>query len=129
MPDKEKQVVFCLSQYPDGTPLVILGITRASFNEMLKDKTSESDFTQMGVPVRMLMFARETRGQIMETITMVQKLKQPNAALDIDYNKDMRTPKICAHVLTPGVLCGKTQLRTPSGTLICPDGHMEEPQG
>src|SRR5580658_3459630 len=43
MPDKEKQVVFCLSQYPDGTPLVILGITRASFNEMLKDKTSEFD--------------------------------------------------------------------------------------
>lgn len=64
MSDREKQVVIAASTGIDGVPLVVLGMSKAGFEySKIGNDCHQFDLTKVGIPVRLIMFTRETHDE------------------------------------------------------------------
>lgn len=50
------QMVFAVGNEPDGSPIVIFGVTEAAWNYMREGKTHNFDLTRLGLPFKVMCF-------------------------------------------------------------------------
>lgn len=67
-PSIEEKMIFMMGQTGDGMPLIVFGVTRASFEYMADGKTHKFDFSKMGMPFRMMAFGCEDHAAGMKMI-------------------------------------------------------------
>ena len=61
--------IFAIAYEPDGSPLVIIGLSRATVDHLLSgDHFISLDLTRAGVPIKIMAFARETAAECLDMI-------------------------------------------------------------
>jgi hypothetical protein len=68
---RENQVVFLKGKTPDGTPMIVLGVTREAWVYMKDGKTHTFDLTKAGLPMRLVMFGAKDHAEAMKTIEAI----------------------------------------------------------
>jgi hypothetical protein len=63
---KENQVVFMKAETLEGTPVIVLGVTREAWVYMKDGKTHTFDFTTAGLPMKLVMFGAKDHAEAMK---------------------------------------------------------------
>jgi hypothetical protein len=83
MSDDPRKMVFGVSHegQGDGVPVVLIGIPESAWDYIKTGKTSHFDFTNIGVPVKLIIFGAPTRA---EALSVLERVSAPDC-------KDLRS--------------------------------------
>lgn len=78
------QVIFAVSPLPAGGLVVLLGVSKESWEYMRDGRTHNFDLTRLGLPIQVVMFGAETQA---EALAHIEKW---NKEVGIQELRDMR---------------------------------------
>ena len=94
--EDEKKCVFVATVLEDGTPMLMIGIPRAAWDEHLRDgRTMEFDMRKAGMQFAVSIFGGETRETILAEIR--KGAEAGGVEVREDMRKDYTIPKTRKH--------------------------------
>lgn len=117
--EKAKETVFGLSELPDGTKFLMLGMTDAAWATIKSGLTHEFDLTKMGIPVRLVLYGGGSVEDVMQVITAYNEAAGNKTAFDPrDFSIPTPSPETVAEDCLHCVIRELIQARAQQSGII-----------